>query len=112
MSRQITVYRTNTMQEMMQKVGQMADYAENLDGLSKTFDSPDPINGLTHDGSFVQAINYAGVAGDNILEVLFQDTPPATIITANIQSDSGILDKLVTNTLYAADEFMEVPELA
>ena len=111
MSRQITVYRTNTMQEMMQKVGQMADYAENLDGLSKTFDSPDPINGLTHDGSFVEAINYAGVAGDNILEVLFQDTPPATIITANIQSDSGKLDKLVTNTLYAADEFMGGPRI-
>ena len=111
MARKITVVRTNTMQEMMQKVGQMANYSENLDDLGKTFDSPDPINGLTHDGSLVEAINYAGVVGDNVLNTLFQDTEPATHITANIQSDSGFLDKLVTNTLNAADQFMPGPRI-
>tara|TARA_B100000683_G_scaffold100166_1_gene99004 strand:- start:292 stop:954 length:663 start_codon:yes stop_codon:yes gene_type:complete len=112
MARKITVLRTNTMQEMMQKVGQMADFTENLDDLGGTYDSIDPINGNIHDSSIISAINFSATLGDDILNTLFQDTkPPPTIITANIQSDSGSIDKLVTNTLNASDQFMPGPRI-
>ena len=110
MARKILVDSSNTIDIWRQKVNQMSDYIEDLDGLDATFQpgntwaSGYPID---RDSNIVSAVDYIGVFTDNVYKSLITGTAASQqTITAKIFADSAVFDKLHANQLWNYDSAM------
>ena len=114
MARKILVAKSNTIDAWRQKVNQMSDYIEDLDGLDATFQPGNtwaagyPID---RDSSVVSSTNYIADYANQIYNSLVTGTAASQQrITAKIYADSGVFDKLHTNQLWNYDSAMTLAD--
>ena len=114
MARKILVDSSNTIDIWRQKVNQMSDYIEDLDGLDatfqpgNTFDTEYPID---RDSNIISGINYLTNYSNQIFNSLIAGTAVSQqTINVKIFADSGVFDRLHTNQLWNYDSAMTLAD--
>ena len=113
MARKILVDSSNTVAVWVQKTNTMSDYMGDLDNLSSVFDSNlgDPL-WPDQDSNFVSSLNHIAWLGPTVDQTLFGIVPTAGArgnvinplkITARIQADSALFDKITVSKLFNTD---------
>lgn len=115
MARKILVDSSNTIDIWRQKVNQMSDYIEDLDGLDATFQPGNTwaigYPNVDRDSNIVSGINYVGTYASQIYNSLITGTAVSQQrITAKIFADSGVFDKLHTSQLWNYDSAMTLAD--
>ena len=113
MARKILVDSSNTVAVWVQKTNTMSDYMGDLNDLSSVFDSDlgDPL-WPDQDSNFVSSLNHIAWLGPTVNQTLFGIVPTPGArgsvtnplkITARIQADSGLFDKITVSKLFNTD---------
>jgi len=114
MARKILVDSSNTIDIWRQKVNQMSDYIEDLDGLDATFQPGNTWSlgyPIDRDSNIISGINYLTDYANQIFNSLVAGTAPSgQRITAKIFADSAVFDKLHTNQLWNYDSAMTLAD--
>lgn len=111
MARKILVDSSNTIDVWRQKVNQMSDYIEDLDGLDATFQPGNTwaigYPNVDRDSNIISGINYVHDYADQIYNSLVTGTAIAQQqYNVKIYADSAVFDKITVNQLWNYDSAM------
>ena len=111
MARKILVDSSNTIDIWRQKVNQMSDYIEDLDGLDATFQPGNTwaigYPNVDRDSNIISGINYVHDYADQIYNSLITGTAVAQQqYNVKIYADSADFDKITVNQLWNYDSAM------